>query len=67
MKSTVLLLTLLLASPIAMAQATETDNNDHEFIAFCNEQADMAGIEEASEKKQYINSCLKNYGVTPQE
>ena len=50
-----------------MAQTQEDDNNDHHYISFCNEQAEMAGIVDADEKKQYVNICLNNYGVTPAE
>ena len=67
MKLTVLLLSMLVPASYAMAQTQEDDNNDHHYISFCNEQAEMAGIVDADEKKQYVNICLNNYGVTPAE
>ena len=46
------------------ASASDSSPNDEEYRSFCAEQAQMAGIEDPDEKKQYIASCLINYGVS---
>ncbi|MBC8211116.1 MAG: hypothetical protein H8E21_08595 [Gammaproteobacteria bacterium] len=54
---------LCLAAVLNSAYATDASPNDDEYRSFCAEQAQMAGIEDPDEKKQYIASCLINYGV----
>lgn len=66
MKFFVLLLTLFLAIPFSV-NAAETDNTEVDYRAFCNEQAELAGIVDSDEKKQYVDTCLINYGISPAE
>ena len=47
--------------------AADSDNNEVDYVAFCNEQADLAGIVDSDEKKDYVNMCLINYGISPLE
>ena len=44
--------------------AEDPAQNEVEFRSFCTEQAEMAGMEDADDKKQYITDCLTNYGVS---
>jgi len=65
MKFYYLFITISLVIFMHSARASEDPaQNDAEFRSFCNEQAQMAGMEDADEKKQYITDCLTNYGVT---
>jgi hypothetical protein len=64
MKHPYLLTFLCLAAVSISANASDSSPNDEEYRSFCAEQAQIAGIEDPDEKKQYITSCLINYGVS---
>ena len=66
MKYFVFLMPLVLAMSFNI-NAADTDQNEVDYVAFCNEQADLAGIIDADEKKEFVNICLTNYGITPLE
>ena len=60
MKLAALLAILSLSAALNMAYATE---NEEDTNAYCNEQAEMAGIEDAGEKAQYMNECIDSFAI----
>lgn len=64
MKFAILLAFLSLSSIFNTVYATEEDAMiSDDIAAFCDEQAQLAGIEDADEKMQYVQECLASYGV----
>jgi len=64
MKFLALLAILSLSTAFGTAYATETDNEANNIAAYCNEQAELAGIEDAVEKGEYISECIDSYATT---
>ena len=46
-----------------IAYAAETGADDSGVMAFCNEQAELAGIENADEKSQYVKDCVDSFNT----
>lgn len=66
MKFAILLAFLSLSSIFNTVYATEEDASVSENVAaFCDEQAQLAGIEDADEKNIYVKECMESYGVLP--
>ena len=61
MKIAELLAILSLSAVLNVAYATEMESADNDNVAYCNEQAEMAGIDDAQEKKQYVEECVESF------
>ena len=64
MKFSALLAILSLTMAFNTASATEMAGADDD-LSYCNEQVQLAGIEDAEEKNQYVKDCMDSMG-TPQ-
>lgn len=58
MKFAALFTFLTLSMSFNMAYAGEAEDN----LAYCNEQVQLAGIEEMDEKTEYIKDCMDSFG-----
>jgi hypothetical protein len=58
-----LLFAILSISTLNTVSAAETENDSTENASYCNEQAQLAGIEDAAEKAEYINDCMASFGT----
>lgn len=56
---TILALTTILNTTYA---ADEMTSDNDETYTYCNEQAQMSGIEDVDEKNQYIKECIESLG-----
>ncbi|MDH5471917.1 MAG: hypothetical protein OEY87_03185 [Gammaproteobacteria bacterium] len=63
MKFATLLAILSLTATFNTAYATQDAGNE-DAMAYCDDQAQMAGIDDAEEKKQYIQECVDSFGST---
>jgi hypothetical protein len=63
MKFAVLLAVLSSTITFNTVFAAEANNDSNEIAAYCNEQAELAGIENAAEKSRYIKECIDSFGV----
>ena len=63
MKIARLLILLSLTSSFSTAYATETSTENDDVIVYCNEQAQLAGIEDQAELKQYVQECVDSYTI----
>jgi len=63
MKFAVLLAVLSSMIIFNTAFAAEANNDSNEIAAYCDEQAQLAGIESAAEKSRYIKECIDSFGV----
>jgi len=64
MKFLALLAILSLSTTFGSAYATETDGEADNVFEYCNEQAELAGVEDATEKEAYIADCIDSYATT---
>ena len=56
------LLFLSLSNVASAEEATTTENSDStDYVAYCTEQAELTGIENAAEKNNYIKECIESY------
>ena len=54
----------LLVTPFYIAHANEElTNQEMDVNAYCEEQAQLAGIEEAEESAQYVQECIDSFGI----
>jgi hypothetical protein len=67
MRTATLLILLSLTASISAAYAEETSDGGEEIAAYCNEQAELAGIEDASEFRQYVQECIDSYSMPSAE
>ena len=67
MKFAVLLAVLSSTITFNTVFAAEANNDRNEIAAYCNEQADLAGIENAAEKSRYIKECIDSFGVPAED
>jgi hypothetical protein len=67
MKTVTLLILLSLAASLNTVYATEESTNADDITAYCTEQAQLAGIEDATELKQYMQDCVDSYTGTTGE
>ena len=64
MKFAIFLALLSLNLTLNSAYANEEDTSlVDDIVAFCDEQAQLAGIEDSQEKAQYTKECRDSYGV----
>ena len=64
MKFAILLTFLSLSSIFNTVYAAEENAGGIDDVAaFCDEQTQLAGIEDADEKKQFVKDCMESYGV----
>ena len=61
MKTAALLLLVSFATAISTVNADELSSSNDDYKAYCTEQAELAGIEDANELKQYIIECIESY------
>lgn len=59
-----LLFAILSISALNTVNAAEVDLNTNDYASYCDEQAQLAGIEDAAEKSEYIRECIQSY-TTP--
>ena len=65
--ATLLILTALIASMNTVnanentVNANELSANMDDYKTFCTEQAQLAGIEDENELKQYVEECVESY------
>jgi len=67
MKLTILLAFLSLSPILNTVHATEENvgvSVSDDTAAYCDEQAQFAGIEDADEKRQFVKDCMESYGVS---
>ncbi|MCW8831577.1 MAG: hypothetical protein OQK32_08680 [Gammaproteobacteria bacterium] len=64
MKFLTLLAILSLSTGFGSAYATEIEGETDNVAAYCNEQAELAGIDDAVEKDIYISECTDSYATT---
>ena len=64
MKFLALLAILSLSTTFSTAYAAETDGETDNISAYCNEQAELAVIEDIVEKEIYISECIDSYATT---
>ena len=38
-----------------------------DYASYCEEQAQLAGIEEAAEKSEYIRECVQSYAIPAED
>jgi len=50
----------VLSLTLNVANAADTENADTDYNAYCMEQAEMSGIEDAAEKSSYIKECIES-------
>ena len=63
MKTARLLILLSLTALLSTAYATEASNENDDVSAYCNEQAQLAGIEDQAELNQYVQECVDSYTI----
>jgi hypothetical protein len=63
MKLAVLLAVLSSTITFNTAFAAEATNDSNEIAAYCDEQAQLAGIEDAAEKAQFVKECTDSFGA----
>ena len=61
MKNTILVILLSLTAAISTVNAEETSAGIEDYTVFCTEQAQLAGIEDENDLKQYVKDCLESY------
>lgn len=61
MKNTIFVILLSLTAALSTVNAEETSADVEEYTAFCTEQAQLAGIEDENDLKQYVKDCLESY------
>ncbi|MFC1589546.1 hypothetical protein ACFL3P_04665 [Pseudomonadota bacterium] len=66
MKFSALLAILSLITAFSSAYANEMDTEADNVAAYCNEQSELAGIEDAVEKEIFIAECIDSYATTPE-
>jgi len=63
MKLVQLLTVLSLSLTLFTANAADTDSAENDYKTYCEEQAEMSGIEDANEKSEYIKECIESFTV----
>jgi len=63
----VILFAILSISTFNAVNAAEAENDATENAAYCNEQVQLAGIEDAAEKADYIKECMASFGTPSDE
>lgn len=58
---------LSLTTALGSAYATEMASADNDALSYCNDQAAMAGIEDAEEKNQYVEDCVASFAIPSAE
>jgi len=61
MKLVEMLAVLSLTLTLNVANAADMENSDADYNAYCTEQAEMSGIEDAAEKSSYIKECIESF------
>lgn len=53
----------ILAFNTVNAAEAEIDLNATDYASYCDEQAQLAGIEDAAEKSECIRECVQSYAI----
>lgn len=61
MKTATLLILLSLTASASTVHANESATSLEDYNAYCTEQAQLAGIEDVDELKQYVQDCVESY------
>jgi len=61
MKLFELLAAVSLSLIVYAANATEMESAENDYRAYCEEQANLSGIEDAAEKSAYIKECVESF------
>ena len=64
MKFLTLLAILSLSTVFSSAYAAEADDEAGDVVEYCNEQAELAGIEDATEQQAYLRDCAASFTTT---
>lgn len=67
MKFYVLLSVLTLASVFSPVHASDVNSTEDENYGYCTELAQNDGIEDESEKSQFVNECLESFKTSSSE
>lgn len=67
MRITILLILLSLTASMSTASAEEAYEGGVDVTAYCSEQAELAGIEDATELSQYVQECVDIYAMPEAE
>ena len=62
MKFAVYLAALTLTATLGTAYASDTASPEDDIAGYCKNQAELAGVEDMSEKSQYIQDCVESFG-----
>ena len=67
MKLVELLAVLTIGLALNSAHATEAEDagSDTDYAAYCTEQAELTGVEDANEKQNFINECIESFEGSP--
>ena len=61
MKFNQLLAVMITGLLLNNANANEGQSTDDDYATYCNEQADLSGVEDAGEKNIYIKECIESF------
>ena len=61
MKFATLLSIMSLTAVLNTAVAADIGSAEDDTLNYCNDQAAMAGIEDAAEKAQYVKECVESF------
>lgn len=67
MKLALLFAILSISTFNAVNAAEEVDYNITDYASYCDQQAQLAGIEDAAEKSEYIRECVQSYAIPTDE
>ena len=59
----VLLFAILSFSAFNTVNATDADINGTDYASYCDEQAQLAGIENPTEINEYIKECIESFDM----
>jgi len=65
MKLVELLAVLTIGLALNSAHATEAEDAGSDYAAYCTEQAELNGVEDANEKQNFIDECIESFEGTP--
>lgn len=67
MRTVTILFILSLTASTSTAYAQEEYSSGEDIAAYCSEQGELAGIEDASELSQYVQECVDSYAMPEAE
>jgi len=67
MKTASLVILFSLTASMSTAYAADATEGGEDVTAYCTEQAQLAGIEDASELSLYVQECVDSYATPAAE